>query len=118
MMILPKPRKIIPTDGAFLVPSLWKIALIENDNLSNVVLDILFDWQKASLSEANLILGISRTILPIEGYRLSISPTKIIVEGADRLGVLHGLATLKQLDCHPTIDCQIIFDDPELPVRG
>lgn len=118
MKILPNVRKIVTMEGAFLIPSKWRVRQEDTTTLSPIVLNTLFSWQSEQGLEADLTLRFSSQKLPKEGYLLTILPNKILLEGADQDGLLHGLATLKQLSFHSSIPSMTILDDPELPVRG
>lgn len=62
-----------------------------------------------------------------QAYRISISPTKIVIEAPYPQGVFYGAVSLQQLieqstlpqeDSQIEIDCQIIIDWPDFQTRG
>jgi hypothetical protein len=58
--------------------------------------------------------------LSAQGYRLTITPQGVCLEGADPAGAFYGRMTLRQIArvCHEGLPCGVIEDWPDIPVRG
>lgn len=78
---------------------------------------------KATDSDANLNTILMQLTdapeLPAEGYRITVSESKVTVEGRDRRGLIWGVETLAQLLADGRdIPCQTIVDYPRFAHRG
>jgi hexosaminidase len=58
--------------------------------------------------------------LPVEGYRLDVTPERVRIAAGEPRGLRHGVATLAQLlrERAPSLPCLRIADAPDFPRRG
>ena len=91
LALLPMPRSIEDTPGCLLSPGQTEPA-------------------EAAPPEA----------LPVEGYRLTITPEGVTLEASDDAGFFYGHMTLRQLRrlCPEAAPCGVITDAPAFPRRG
>lgn len=120
--LFPKPQVIHPSTNLFPVPSFLPYQ-IEHSSFKLLQAHI----KKLGFTEANnpeqplLFIRLDDSTHP-EGYRLKISPSRIILSAKKPVGAFHGLQTLSQIinlqGANPNIPCVEIEDFPALNRRG
>lgn len=142
--IIPVPTKCVAKKGVFLVDERTVILLPDNTeemkNAVSVFIDLFSEAAGVSLSvstdrqlvKSNVIqCAINSKISEAEGYRLNITPSRILLEGKTAQGIFYGFQTLRQLlpasiessskvdsDIQWVIPCAIIEDAPAFSYRG
>ncbi len=131
--LIPAPQETSLTGRDIKVDESWKVTSeavnIAERSLHAGVLD-LFDIQFSGSGVGEIVLmvqsgilgGDMDRVLAGQGYRLSISPGKVMVIGGGEAGLLYGVQSLLQLlrpsdqgGC--TLPEGVIYDWPDLPLR-
>lgn len=132
LVFLPRPRTIRDAGGVF-TPGEGVSIAIQGDSASLVPIAgrvqaaIRESWRMecpvaaAAASEGNpwFLLAIAPGH-PAEGYRLSISPPRVLLEASEPAGLFHGTQTVAQAlrQCGSTLPAGEIVDSPDFPNRG
>lgn len=136
MNVVPMPKDYQFTDGTFaLTPSLKIVTA--SDSLDKVVAAIQrfigqdifgkdFKTTTGAKDSKGIVLSIDPSLAP-EGYKLTSTPTQILIEGGTAAGVFYGVQTLRQLipaDCYGDkeigkilMPCIAINDEPAFEYR-
>jgi len=128
--IIPKPTQVIEEEGDFLITNSTKIYsdsyftetagfFAEQSGLSQKITRITKEIPHAGIS---FVRGSLNEIPDSAGYRLEITPQKIIITARTHTGALYGMQSLLQLillqpEKHK-IPCAIITDSPRFAYRG
>ncbi len=131
MILLPKPRKLTPGQGAFclspdacivLEPGCGSLTRTGAKQLQEEIihacgLSVDIRIGKARAGDIALTAGSDE---PAQGYELRISSADATLFGHDEAGLLHGVQTLRQIVRQSgwTLPCMDISDAPDYPVRG
>lgn len=124
--ILPQPTTITLEEGHFVLSTstpiyvadeLWNPAARFVEEVATIV--PLKKARKATKRRGGIRLKCNRQ-LPEEGYRMTISPTEICIEGGSAAGVYYGLQSLRQLvtQHRDSIPCCTVEDSPNFSYRG
>ena len=129
MMLCPEPKQMQKKDGVFdCLPGISVQTSADASDRSKRTAEMIgadlagfVHTGGPNIVELSLQPGLS---LPAEGYRLSVTPAKIIITGQDEAGLYRGTRTLLQLvksqmqrDAALKIPCLEITDFPDLPNR-
>ncbi|RUA12375.1 MAG: beta-N-acetylglucosaminidase [Flavobacteriia bacterium] len=104
--VIPKPEKLTPKKGSFVINSDTKItgdqSLKHEGNylaeLLNTPTGYALSFKQGKSDKKNTIsLVLDDKIENDEGYTLSVSPDKIVIAGKNAKGVFYGIQTLRQL---------------------
>jgi hypothetical protein len=118
MILVPEVKSITYSDGFFPVPSQISVNMTDHLTLHPLLLDEVCHGCYWTGETSDLTISLDPKIDKPSGYRIEINPDKIFLFGKDRLGVIHGLSTLKQLLSESRIACGEIVDHPDLSIRG
>jgi hexosaminidase len=112
--IIPAPQSIEAQDGKFIITKVTTFSSSEEFKYANQFFQkyILngsgIDLKSLANPEAADIHFKTDTTLPPEGYRLKVSPERILLEGGDKQGVFYGVQTLRQM-LSPKLDDSIPY---------
>lgn len=136
--IIPKPNSIIEKEGHFTLNSQTTV-VVESESFQTVAEDFTkdiavptgFSTQIREMGKNNAIILREDASLPAEGYRLEVTPKKVIASASSPAGAFYALQTLRQLmpaeiysdvrvcsQVQWTAQCCIIEDAPRLGYRG
>lgn len=133
LVLLPAPRAIENAPGAFTPNSGTSIVLRDEparlsaigarlaDGCRNALgLECAVTAEASHAREANRILLGLDPGLPLQGYRLRVTPSEVSIRGQAPAAVFHGAATLQQMleQCDGSLPAGEIVDSPDFPVRG
>ncbi|AVR47559.1 beta-N-acetylglucosaminidase [Christiangramia fulva] len=123
--IVPKPSKLIPDEGAFLLSDDVDLQAGEFENEANFLKDYAqSDFQKAiEVSEdGKPVIFTKNPSLGEEAYHLKVTPEEIKIEGGSAKGIFYAVETLRQLILTENGDLIVpsveINDSPEFAYRG
>ena len=125
-LLVPQPQSVELREGTFALTP--RTGIVARCSATNVKLleQYLEEDIHIALHErtGNNHIVLARTesldsLLGDEGYRLTISPDTILIEGAHDAGIFYGMQTLRQLAVQDRlhIPCLQIIDKPEYPWR-
>ena len=120
--LFPKPQVIHPSNNLFPVPSTlpYQIEHSSFKSLQNQIEKLGFT-EGNSPEQSLLFIRLDDSTHP-EGYRLKISPSRIVLSAKKPVGAFRGLQTLSQIitlqGANPSIPCMEIEDFPVLNRRG
>ncbi len=129
MNIIPRPFKLIPSEGNFLLTRSTLIQVSPEAREVGEYLQKLLPFQlrvdqvsgsaPAPGTIQLSILGVDPA-LGMEGYHLSVSPTGIVLRANKPAGLFYGVQTLRQLfnPVDHSIPAVVIEDRPRFPWRG
>lgn len=128
MVLLPRPRRMIPKAGSLALPARGYI-VCATDAAQLLPLALQVQGDLAQLQKIHWELGAGpggmvriglQPGLPAQGYRLDISDKGIELAAGDLAGVRYGVQTLRQLlrQCHGSLPLGRIEDHPDFAVRG
>lgn len=126
-ILLPQPRQITPIPGTFALdrPIFPQMISPGTPGLKHAIPSLMESLPvSSSLREeggAEFILAIDPGLkIPSQGYGLTITPDRILLESGDEAGLVYGIRTLQQLlqQSPVRLPCLDIRDFPDFPVRG
>lgn len=110
MHLLPKPKKLEIKENALTSKKL---------NIKNLIDDARIDKALSVFkSGTDVILTVSASNEASEGYKLTILPDEIKIEGKSVKGAFYGIQTLKQIFENDVVPCLEIEDEPDMKHRG
>ena len=128
--LLPVPRQVEYTDGAFWLTHDMCIVLENGGTMARTgAKQLQEEILQGSGMQADIRIGKARAgdirlmvqkAEPVQGYSLAITAEGVSIIGHDEAGLLHGVQTLRQIIRQSgwKLPCMIIHDAPDYPVRG
>ncbi|MCM8759328.1 MAG: family 20 glycosylhydrolase, partial [Candidatus Omnitrophica bacterium] len=131
LLLLPFPRRMkiakqycsIPSDAGFFITGLDKqTVLFFSDFIRKFTRDYTGSaWKQYKKDDAFLVIVCNPSIKTHpQGYKLSISKTRILIEATESCGAYYGLCTLKQILLQKKRNLPVLFieDYPDFIHRG
>lgn len=131
--IIPAPVSVTPHAGSFMLNASTQLsatgeeaqhtAKMFNDFLQENYGFTLHIVENSGNTKNAITLAINKDAAPKEGYRLDITKSNILLQGADAPGLFHGLQSIIQMlptgkQANYTIPCAAINDYPRFVYRG
>ena len=136
--IIPKPNSVIEKDGHFTLNDRTAVVVgsgqfrsVAEDFVNDIGLPTGFSAQIRNSGGNNAIILKEDSSVAAEGYRLEVTPKKVVASASSPAGAFYALQTLRQLlpaeiysdtrVCGPvqwTAQCCVIEDAPRLSYRG
>jgi len=134
--LVPKPQSLVLNEGAFKINA--KTKLVQNDEKALKAVQYLsglfekaagFDLPKADAETENSIVFQENKAIKNEGYSLSVSSRKIVVQASSEAGFFYGVQTIRQLlppqiesknvvKANWLVPCVEVEDEPRFAWRG
>lgn len=127
-LIAPRPHQIAAAGKTFAVPGSFRLEVPAT--LKNSIAVMALNRDSVNLrpdSPVNLVLGLkgdknvkklAGMIPGPEGYCLSVSPSEVVIAGADDNGLYYGVQSLLAMMADGILEECTIADSPDVPFRG
>lgn len=129
--IVPLPRSIVKTKGELVLGKYTQVTYPRGDEKMHRTAQLLAeymylqtgnpwsvtDWRGNKCVE----LTLDKKIINDEGFRITITPSGIVVAGKTHAGVFYGIQALRKIigvDSEKPIPCGVVSDTPRFPYRG